>query len=109
MRRKIFAAAGLVFSGALVTGAYLRFAGSVVVTDDYRQVASAAVVDSVGRTQRLHRLSSSSFYGAPRVEGSIALTCRDGSLHRVGYVTPGLHTRVRVLPGSGCHRVEHVR
>lgn len=87
---------------AVIALAVLYLAGSIVVVDREQQVASARVITSDGRAQPLYSLPGSVFYTVPRLEGEVEVHCRNGSTARWGYVTPNLHTRLEVQPGSDC-------
>lgn len=81
---------------------FLQLAGSAVVSDETGGVASAAIVDGHGREQPLRRLWSGHFYAIPDMEGEIEVRCRDGARKQAGYVTPHLHTRIRVVGPTRC-------
>ncbi len=82
--------------------AAFKLAGSVVVLDSERQVASARVVTGDGRAQSLHRLPGNPFYAVPKLEGVVEVRCRNGATARGGYVTPHMTTSLTVEPGSEC-------
>jgi hypothetical protein len=98
----LIAAIFVVLAGA----AYLWIAGSAVVLDETGGVESAVVVTGDGREQLLRRMWSGYFYAIPRLEGTIRVRCRGGSTKQAGYVTPHMHTRVRVVGETPCARLE---
>lgn len=86
---------------ALVAGcSALYFIGSVVVIDQGARISSVTVLSSDGTSQPLRRLFTGSFVVIPRIEGDLAVHCRDGSRWRGQYVTPHLHIWMKM--GSGC-------
>lgn len=88
--------------------AYLWIAGSAVVVDETGRVESAFVVTGDGREQQLNRLRSGYFYAIPQLEGTIRVRCHDGSTKAAGYVTPHMHTKIRMVGDTPCARVEEV-
>ena len=80
----------------LVTYLVLRFLGSVVVADREGQAVSATIVAGDGTTQPMHRIPGRMFIAIPRIEGEIAIRCRNGSVAHGGYVTPHMDGRLRV-------------
>ncbi|WP_121114326.1 hypothetical protein [Croceibacterium ferulae] len=103
VRRRIIPAVAAATLALL--GAMLWVMGSTVVIDRSRNVLSATITDSGGTTQALHRLPGRIFYTIPRIEGAIALRCRDGSREQWSYVTQHMHSWLHVRPGDGCSRV----
>jgi hypothetical protein len=87
---------------AFIVYVAFQFAGSVVVLDPERQVASARIIAGNDRTQPLHRLPFNVFYAQPRLEGEVEIRCRNDTTSRVGYVTPHLHVRFEVKPDFPC-------
>ena len=88
--------------------AFLQIAGSAVVVDETDGVASAFVVTSDGREQRLTQIWPGYYYAIPQLEGTIEVRCRDGSTREAGYVTGHMHTKVRVVGETPCARLEEV-
>src|SRR5436305_11779136 len=80
--------------------------GSAVVIDDTGQVASAVITDDGDppTEARLYRLWNGHSYGIPAFEGAIEVRCRNGARKQWGYVTHGLHTRVRVVGRTPCQQ-----
>ncbi|MEO5773923.1 MAG: hypothetical protein ABIQ32_07385 [Sphingomicrobium sp.] len=97
----------LIAASAIIAGVtgYLWLAGSAVVIDDTGEVASAVIKSSGTPNKRLHRLWRGYFYATPDNDGAIEVRCRDGSRKEWGYVTFGVHTRVRVIGPTPCARV----
>jgi len=85
---------------------YLFTCGTVLVTDETGQVAAVLLRSSPG-SQPLHRLPVGIFVGIPERDGTVEVHCRDGSLRQVGYVSPGLYTRVRVS-GQHCEDLREI-
>ena len=99
---------GLLIAGAIgvpLIFAWLWLAGSAVVIDETGGVTSAIVTDSAGTEQRLHRLWNGYFYAIPDIEGTIEVRCQNGERKRWGYVTGGIHTRIRVIGHEPCEQV----
>lgn len=86
----------------LVTYLVFELLGSVIVTDQTGQVVSATIIGSNGATQAMYRLPWGNFVAIPRIEGDVAIRCRDESVGRGGYVTPHMHARLEVKPGKTC-------
>ena len=84
-------------TAAALIGAVLWFGGGVTVLDPAQQVLSAQVVGG-GQVQRLQRLPFNVFFVIPEIEGELEVRCRDSLRANGGYVTPNLHTQVRVGP-----------
>lgn len=80
----------------------LNLAGSVLVLDPERQIESARIVTSDGRSQPLYMLPGNRFYSVPKLEGTVEVRCRNGSTHLAGYVTPHLDTRLEMKSNSEC-------
>ena len=76
--------------------------GSIVLIDEGGQIASMAVVASNGTSQRLTRLPGGVFIGIARVEGELAIRCRDGAEHRREYITPHLNEWSAIPRGEVC-------
>jgi hypothetical protein len=76
--------------------------GSIVLIDEGGQIASMAVVASNGASQQLTRLAGGVFIGIARVEGELAIRCRDGAEHRRGYITPHLNEWSAIPRGEVC-------
>ena len=89
----------------LVGGVFLWLSGSAVVVDDTGGVSSAFVTDGHGRYQRLYRLWKGRFYAIPKLEGTIEVRCENGVRKQWGYVTPNMHTTIRVVGNTPCARV----
>ena len=106
--RPFFLLIGIAFI-ALIAWTYLGLVGSAVVVDETGGVLSAAVTDSDrSREQALTRLWHGYFYAIPNMTGLIEIRCRDGSRQRWGYVTPNLHTKIRVVGNRPCERIVEV-
>jgi hypothetical protein len=84
---------------------YVWLVGSAVVIDETGGVSSAVATDGHGTEQRLHRLWNGFFYAIPNVEGTIEVRCRNGVRKQMGYVTVGMHTKIRVMGDAPCSRV----
>lgn len=84
---------------------YLFVAGSAVVIDETGGVQSAVITNSDGKEQRLHKLGGGYFYVAPELEGEIQVRCRSGERKSWGYVSPGIHSIIRVVGDSPCARL----
>ena len=91
---------------AAVTLLFLVFwaQGSAVVLDETGEVAGAVVIDESGE-RHLQRLPGGTFYAMPASDGIIEVRCRGGATARAGYVTPHLHTWVRVEGDVPCGRI----
>lgn len=81
---------------------YVWIAGSAVVSDETGGVDSAVVITGAGAEQPLRRLWSGYFYAIPDLEGSIEVRCRNGVRKQWGYVTPHMHTKIRVAGPTPC-------
>ncbi|RVT93374.1 hypothetical protein [Sphingomonas crocodyli] len=90
---------------ALIVGAAFWIMGSAIVFDRSGQVASAAITSGGPPAQPLHVLPFGLFYAVPQHDGTIEITCRDGSRARWGYVSGYVHTWLRVEKGQGCRDV----
>lgn len=88
-----------------LAGGYVWLAGSAVVIDETGGVERAFVTTSDGRTQPLRRVWSGVFYTIPRLEGAIEIRCTNGKRVLTGYVTPLMHTRIRVTGSTPCARL----
>lgn len=99
----------LIAAFVLITAvaAWLWLQGSTVVIDDTGQVVSAVITDGGDPAieARLYRLWNGHFYGIPGFEGVIELRCRNGARRQWGYVTPHMHTIVRVVGQTPCQQV----
>jgi len=90
---------GQIVAGCSVIAAtILLFTGSVIVVDPHRQLASAQLIDGWGHKQPLLNLVYLRV-GVPRIEGAVQITCKNGRVIELAYVTPGAPTWVRAL---GC-------
>jgi hypothetical protein len=88
--------------GILLVGfPILLFLGSVVLDDPADEVAFATIAAGDGTTQPMHRIPGSMFVAIPRIEGDIAIHCRDGSVEHAGYATPHMHVRVSAQGACG--------
>jgi len=85
--------------------ACLGVSGSVIARDETGEAASAVLTNDRLERPLLH-LSRSTFMGIPSFDGTIEVRCQDGSKAQAGYVTGGLHTRVRVVGSSPCRLSE---
>jgi hypothetical protein len=98
----------LVGVGVLIVAAsFLWLSGSAVVVDEIGGVQSAVVTDGHGREQSLYELWSGHFYAIPEIEGTIEVKCMNGVRKQWGYVTPHMHTKIRVVGDAPCARVVH--
>ena len=108
-RRRYLLIAALILIAA--AAGWLWVQGSAVVIDDTGQVASAVITDGgVPPTEaRLYRLWSGRFFGIPGFEGVIEVRCRNGARKQWGYVTPHMHTIVRMVGPRPCQQavVDH--
>ena len=85
--------------------AYVGVSGTAIVRDDTGEAASAVITNDI--VQRpLVRLPRGTFVGIPEFDGVVEVRCRDGSRAQAGYVTGGLHTRVRVVGSRPCRLTE---
>jgi hypothetical protein len=91
----------------LVGVGFLWLSGSAVVVDDTGGVRTAFVTDGHGAYQQLHKIWKGRFYSVPRLEGTIEVRCENGVRKQSGYVTPHMHTKIRVVGNSPCARVIH--
>lgn len=91
---------------ALAMWGALTVAGTVVVDDPAGEVAEASITTAGGRSQKLHRLPGGSLFALARREGDVRIQCRNGNVLRAGYVTPQVHERLRIRPGSDCGFVD---
>lgn len=73
----------------------IAITGSVVIFDPYREIASAEVINGLGRKQPLRNLAFMRL-AIPRVEGAVRLTCKSGRVVERGYVTPSASSWHRV-------------
>lgn len=89
-------------AGLLAAYLILPILGYVIVHDPGGQVVSAVLFGN-GKTQPMHRAPGGFFVAIPRVEGEVAIRCRDGSVDHGGYVTP--HTDERFTVAGAC-RIE---
>ena len=81
----------------LVAGyAAVLIMGLIVVHDPDDRIVQARIVASGGASQPLHELPGHLFVAIPRLEGEIAVRCRDGSASRGGYVTPHISEQATV-------------
>lgn len=88
----------------LVTYLSVVLLGYVIVVDHSGQVVSATIIGSDGVAQQpMYRLPGGRFVAIPRIEGEVAIRCRDGSVGRGGYVTPHMPERLEVEPGKTCN------
>ena len=96
MRRAVRLSIGL--SALAVVGlGYVWLAGSVIVHDETGSV-TAAVITNGEIEYRLQRLPGGTFFRVvPRFDGEIEVRCRNGSVHRGGYVTHHTSVSVRVV------------
>ena len=92
----------------LVGGVFLWLSGSAVVVDETGGVQSAVLTDGHGVEQPLHKLWKGRFYGIPSLEGTIEVRCANGVRKQWGYVTPHLHTKIRLVGDAPCARVVNV-
>ena len=70
-------------------------------------VRSAVVTTGHGGEQALHKLWSGHFYVIPKMEGTIEVRCANGVRKKWGYVTPHMHTKIRVIGEAPCAQVVH--
>ena len=85
IRRAAFVSGAIVLTGSMLS---LAIAGSVVLFDPHREVASATLVDGWGHRQPLASLGFA-HVGVPKVEGAVEIKCVNAKVIRSGYVTPG--------------------
>lgn len=95
-RETVLAGGCLVAAAATVT-----LTGSAVLFDPHRHVASAQLIDGQGHKQPLLNLAYLRV-GVPRIEGAIRITCKDGKVIELGYVTPGARTWLKIDDAIGC-------
>jgi hypothetical protein len=88
--------------GILLAAGLCSFMGSVVVVDQDGQIISATIIASDGATQPLYRMPVHIWAAAPRIEGDIAIRCRDGSASRGGYVTPHQTVWIKIKSDGSC-------
>lgn len=83
------------------TALALAIAGSVILLDPHRDVASATLVDGWGHRQQLASYGVG-YVGVPKIEGTVEITCVNGKVIRSGYVTPGARMWQRMGRKGDC-------
>jgi hypothetical protein len=86
----------------LLAVGFCSFMGSIVVVDQGGQIISATIIASDGATQPLHRMPGHIWATVPRIEGDIAIRCRDGSASMGDYVTPHQNVWIKIKSDGSC-------
>ena len=95
--------AAIVTASILLVGWLIfQILGYAIIIDRTGRLISATIVADDGAKQGFNKLPGNLYFAIPRVEGEIALRCRDGSHEQGGYVTSHMHAWYELKAGSGC-------
>jgi hypothetical protein len=80
---------------------YVLVRGSVMLVDPTGRVVTAELVNG-GHARAMHRAPFGLFYGEPRGDAHVRLTCAGGRTAEFGYATPGMPIYKRLYARDVC-------